>query len=346
MNSMRGRMLLPAALLLLAAYRPATAQGVLTGAGATFPEPIYSKWFAKFKQAANVTIDYQSVGSGAGIKQIQNKSVDFAASDAPLSSSEEGAMPGPVAHIPTVGGAVVLTYNIPGIGSGLRFTPEVIAGIYLGQIKKWNDTRIKAVNPSVNLPDMAVQPVYRSDGSGTTYIFTSYLKKVSKEWAGKIGAGKSVNWPGGLSGKGNPGVAATVRRTPGSVGYVELAFAINEKLAYGSVKNRAGNFVAPSAESVTYALGKYIGVLKQDIKTPTVDAPGVNSYPISGLTYILVLKSSGPKTGPLTKLLSWVMQNEQQDMARGLYYAPLPNALRQLNLAILKAIPGSQASAK
>lgn len=329
--------------LLAFALLPQLAQAQIRGAGATFPEPIYKQWFARFQQATGTSVDYQAVGSGQGINSIRNKTVDFGASDAPLNPSEEASMPSPVVHIPTVGGAVVITYNVPGIGAGLRFTPEIIAGIFLGQVKTWSDPRIKAANPGKILPDTAIQPVHRTDGSGTTYIFTNYLKKASGEWA-SVGAGKSVNWPVGLGGKGNPGVAAVVGRTPGAVGYVELAYAIENKLAYGSVRNRAGNYVTPSVESTTAAIAQYVGELRRNIKTPTVDAKGVNSYPICSLTYILMYKDGSGKAGPATKLWSWVMQPAQQEEAKSLYYAPLPAELVQINLATLRSIRGAQVS--
>lgn len=324
---------------LLAAFcaisRGAAAQ--VRGAGATFPEPIYAKWFAEFKgTAGGVSIDYQAVGSGQGINSIKNKTVDFGASDAPLSSSEEAAMPSPVVHIPTVGGAVAITYNLPGVPTGLKLTSDVIADIFLGKITAWNDPRIKAINPGVNLPGARVQPVHRAEGSGTTYIFTNYLKKASAAWAGGPGAGKSINWPTGLAGKGNEGVAAEVARSPGGVGYVELAYAIERKLPYAAVKNRAGKFVIPSSESTTAAIAQYVNELRHDIKTPTVDATGPKSYPICSLTYILMYKNG---TKPeVVKLWSWIMQPAQQSQASSLNYAPLPPELAKLNLAILKTV--------
>ncbi len=330
--------------LMTLSLSPLATQAQVRGAGATFPAPIYTQWFANFLKATGTSVDYQAVGSGAGYTAIKNKTVDFGASDAPLSASEEAAMAGGVVHIPTVGGAVVITYNLPGFGSGLRFTPQIITGIFLGKVKNWNDTLIKAANPGKTLPDTAIQPVHRTDGSGTTYIFTNYLKKADSEWAGGPGAGKSVNWPVGLGGKGNAGVSAIVKRTPGSVAYVELAYAIENKLPFGSVRNRAGNYVTPSSESTTEAINQYVSELRRDIKTPTVDAKGVNSYPICSLTYILIYKDGSGKAGLATKLWSWVMKSEQQAQAKSLYYAPLPAALVQLNLQTLKSIRGAQVS--
>ncbi len=310
----------------------------IQGAGATFPEPIYRQWFARYQQATRVSVNYQAVGSGAGVTQLKNKTVDFGASDAPLSAEEERSMPGLVVHIPTVGGAVVLTYNLPGVPNGLHFTPEIIAGIFLGKIKSWGDASLKAANPGINLPQTPIRSVHRSDGSGTTYIFTHYLKKVSREWASTVGAGKSVSWPGGLSGKGSSGVAAVVGRTPGSIGYVELAYAIQQRLAFGSVRNKAGMFVVPSVESTTFAIGQYTNQLKNDIKTPTVDADGAKSYPICSLTYIILYRSGSPNGKQAAKLWAWSMQNSQQEMVKALFYAPLPSALRNINSAILKTI--------
>jgi len=331
------RLLALASLLALAlAPRPAAAQ--VHGAGATFPEPIYRQWFAGFLKATGVSVDYQAVGSGQGVKSVHDKTVDFGASDAPLSAKEEADMPGPVVHIPTVGGAVVLTYELPGVASGLRLTPDVIADIFLGKIKNWSDPRIRGINPGVNLPNLNMLTVHRSDGSGTTYIFTHYLRKVSPAWASGPGAGKSVEWPTGLAGKGNAGVAANIKRTPGAVGYVELAYAVENKLPYASVKNRAGNFIKPSSESTTAAISQYVNELKKDIKTPTVDAAGANSYPICSLTYILLYRTGGSNVAQAVKLWSWVMQPAQQAQAKTLLYAPLPSALTKLNLANLATI--------
>lgn len=342
---MQGWLAFAAVLLPLAvATTPASAQTV-EGAGATFPYPIYKQWFAKFKQATGISVNYQSIGSGAGYNAIKNKTVDFGASDAPLSAAEEAAMPGPVVHIPTVGGAVALSYNLPGVGAGLRLTSDIIAGIYLGHIKTWNDAKIKAVNPGVNLPNLPIEPVHRTDGSGTTYIYTHYLRKANGEWASSVGAGKSVNWPVGLGGKGNDGVSAVVSRTQGAIGYMELAYAIEHHLPYAAIRNRAGNFVNPSVQSTEAAIGKYVPELRRNVKTPTVDAPGVNSYPICSVTYIIMYKNGGRNTGPATKLWGWAMERAQQEEASGLYYAPLPESLVQINMATLKSIHGSQVAA-
>lgn len=345
MNLLKSSAILAAGTMLMTiGLAPLAAEEQIRGAGATFPAPIYVKWFANFQKATGTSVDYQSIGSGPGYNAIKNKTVDFGASDAPLSAAEEAAMPGGVVHIPTVGGAVVLTYNLPGVGSGLRFTPQIIASIFLGKIKNWNDPLIKAANAGKMLPDTAIQPVHRTDSSGTTYIFTNYLKKADSEWAGGPGAGKSVNWPVGLGGKGNAGVSAVVKRTPGSFAYVELAYAIENKLPFGSVRNRSGNYVTPSSESTSEAINQYVSELRRNIKTPTVDAKGVNSYPICSLTYILIYKDGSGKAALTTKLWSWIMKPEQQGMAKSLYYAPLPASLVQLNLQTLKSIHGAQVS--
>ena len=317
----------------------AQAQNI-EGGGATFPYPIYKRWFAAYTKATGVQVNYQSIGSGAGYTALKNKTVDFAASDAPLSAAEEAALSGPVVHIPTVGGAVVLAYNLPGIGSGLHLTPAIISGIYLGTIKSWSDPAIKAANPKTNLPATAILPVHRTDGSGTTYIFTNYLKKASGDWASSVGAGKSVSWPSGLGGKGNDGVAAVVQRTEGGIGYVELAYAIEHKLAYASVKNKAGSFVAPSVESTQAAIEQYAAQLSKDIKTPTVDAPGANSYPICSVTYVIMYRNGGRNTRGAVKLWDWMMLPTQQNDAKSLYYAPIPAGLIKINQASLKAIRG------
>ncbi len=307
----------------------------IEGAGATFPKPIYSKWFAAFKAATGTSVNYNAVGSGAGVKALKDKTIDFGASDAPLSAAEEGAMQGGVVHIPTVGGAVVLCYNAAGVPNGLKLTGEIIADIYLGKIKSWNDNKIKAQNKGVNLPGTAITTIHRTDGSGTTYIFTHYLKKVSPDWAAGPGAAKSVNWPVGLGGKGNDGVAAQVKHADGTIGYVELAFAKQNNLSFAEVKNKAGKFVTATPESTTAAITQYVGQLTADIKTPTVDAPGAESYPICSLTYVLLYKNAKPAT---VKLWSWMMQPAQQGQAAGLYYAPLPASIVKRNEAVLKTI--------
>ena len=335
-----GKIAVTAALALAGlAPRPASAQ--LRGAGATFPAPIYTRWFAEFQKLSGKTVDYQAVGSGAGYTALKNRSVDFAASDAPLSAAEEASMPGAVVHIPTVGGAVVLSYNLPGVGGGVQFSGDIISDIFLGKIKSWADPRIRAINPGKRIPDMAIQPVHRTDGSGTTYIFTNYLKKASGDWAVGPGAGKSVNWTIGLGGKGNLGVEAVIKRTPGAIGYVELAYAIAQKMPYANVRNRAGKFIEPTVASTSAAIKEYASELARNVKTPTVDAKGANSYPICSVTYILFYKAAGPKNGEITSLWSWAMSPKAQEEATTLYYAPLPTGLVKINLATIKTVLGA-----
>jgi phosphate transport system substrate-binding protein len=269
----------------------AQAATSLTGAGATFPYPLYSKWFDVYARAKGVQINYQSIGSGGGITQLKNRTVDFGASDAPLSNSDMSAMPGPVVHIPTVAGAVAVAYNVPGLDKGLNLSGDTIAGIFLGQIRRWNDAKIAALNPGKRLPNKAIIVAHRSDGSGTTYIFTNYLKAVSSGWARQVGAGKAVDWPVGLGGKGNDGVAGIVKDQSGSIGYVELAYAVQNHLDYADVKNRSGKFVTPSVASVRAAALSASKAMRRDVRVSIVNAPGAGAYPISGFTYILLYKS-------------------------------------------------------
>jgi phosphate transport system substrate-binding protein len=268
----------------------------LTGAGATFPYPLYSKWFDTYKNVKGVEINYQPVGSGAGIKQLKSKTVDFGASDAVLKADEKAEMPGEVLQIPTAAGAVVVVYNLDGAPQHLKMSGDVLADIFLGKIKNWNDPRIAAANAGVKLPTRAITVARRSDGSGTTNIFTSYLKAVSPEWSSKVGAGKAVEWPVGIGGKGNDGVASTVKNTRGSIGYVELAYATEQKMSYAAIKNSAGQFVVPSPDSTTAAAEANAAALQKDITTPIVNASGAKSYPISGFTYLLVYKKQDDAT--------------------------------------------------
>jgi len=302
----------------------------LSGAGATFPAPLYSKWFDTYKESAGVQINYQAIGSGAGIKQLSAKTVDFGASDAPLSAKDK--VPAPVATIPTVGGAVVLAYNLPGAPPNLKMDGSVVADIFLGKITKWNDPAIAALNPGVTLPGNSIVVAHRSDGSGTTNIFTNYLAAVSPTWKTKVGAGKSVDWPTGIGGKGNDGVAAGIKQAPGGFGYVELAYAKQNKLPYASVKNQAGQFVSPDAAGVTAAAEGALAAVQKDITAPISNAPGAKAYPISGFTYIMVYKTApNPEKGAAVKeFLKWAMTQGQKDAA-ALDYAPLPESLVALN---------------
>jgi phosphate transport system substrate-binding protein len=312
----------------------ALAQLKLNGAGATFPYVIYSKWFDLYHTKTGVEFNYQSIGSGGGIKQVTEGTVDFGASDAPMSDMQlkeaKDKQGTDILHIPTVMGAVVVTYNIPGFGSGLRLTPEALAGIYLGQITKWNDEKLTSINPGKTLPDLSILVTHRSDGSGTTSIFTDYLTKVSKDWEQKVGKGTSVNWPVGLGGKGNEGVAGLVKQSEGSIGYVELAYAVKNGQPYASLKNKAGNFVEPTFQAVTAAAAA-MKEMPEDLRVSLTDAGGKDSYPVSGFTWLLVYKGNKDKekVKAIADFLKWAMA-EGQSYAKDLYYAPLPKEVKQL----------------
>jgi len=297
---------------------------LVTGAGATFPFPLYSKWFSDYnKLRPELRFNYQSIGSGGGIKQISERTVDFGASDAPMTDEELARAQG-IQHIPTVLGAVVVTYHAP--IQGLKLTPETLAGIFLGGITKWNDPKLARDNPGLKLPDTAVAVVHRSDGSGTTSIFTDYLAKVSPEWKSRVGAGKSVKWPVGLGAKGNEGVTGVVKSTPGAVGYVELAYAHQNQLAMASLRNRDGVFMAPSLESTSAAAA---GVeMPADYRVSITDAKGKDAYPIASFTYLLVYKDQAdPKKGEAMLRFLWWAVHEGQATTASLDYAPLPKAV-------------------
>jgi len=314
-----------AALALFALVQPASAQTLINGAGATFPYPIYSKWFDEYaKVDPEVRFNYQSIGSGGGIKQISSRTVDFGASDGPMTDEQLKQAPSELLHIPTVLGAVVATYNLPG-NPKLSFTPDVLADIFLGKITKWNDARIAAVNRGVQLPDQPILVVHRSDGSGTTYIWVDYLSKVSPEWQQKVGKGTSVNWPVGLGGKGNEGVAGQVKNTPGALGYVELAYAVKNKMPVAAVKNAAGKFVEPTIASTTAAAAGAAKSMPADFRVSLTNAPGEEAYPIASFTWLLVYKDQPNelKGRALAKFLWW-MSHEGQKYADDLLYAPLP----------------------
>jgi phosphate transport system substrate-binding protein len=300
----------------------------LTGAGATFPYPIYSKWFSDYANATGIKINYQSIGSGGGVRQISEQTVDFGASDGPMSDEELAkAKGGPILHIPTVLGADVITYNVPGVTAVLKLTPSVIADIFMGRIKKWNDTRLASLNPGVTLPNQDILVVHRSDGSGTTYIFTDYLDKVSPAWHTGVGKGKEVKWPVGLGGKGNEGVSGQVKQTPGAVGYVELAYAKQNNLPAALVRNKSGQYIAASVPAVTAAAAGVAQSLpaNTDYRLSIVDAPGAQSYPISSFTWLLVYQhqSDAVKGKKLVDFLNWAM-TEGEKTAPTLDYAPLP----------------------
>ena len=303
----------------------------LTGAGATFPYPIYSKWFSDYAKQTGIKINYQSIGSGGGIRQVSEQTVDFGASDGPMSDEEMAkAKGGPILHVPTVLGADVITYNLPGVTAALKFTPDLIAGIFMGRVTKWNDSRITSLNPGVSLPNQDILVVHRSDGSGTTYIFTDYLDKVSPSWHASVGKGKEVKWPVGLGGKGNEGVAGQIKQTPGAIGYVELAYAKQNNLPVAAVRNKAGQYVAASVPAVTAAAAGVAESLpaNTDYRISIVNARGADSYPISSFTWILVYQhqTDAVKGKKLVDFLNWAL-TEGEKVAPTLDYAPLPTAM-------------------
>ena len=298
----------------------------LQGAGATFPNPLYQKWLSEYgKLHSNVRIDYQSIGSGGGIKQLKEQTVDFGASDAPMKDDDLKSAPGEVLHIPTVLGAVVITYNLQGVSQPLKFSSEVIADIFLGKIKKWNDPKIAADNSGVTLPANDITVVHRSDGSGTSAVFTDYLSKVSAEWKEKVGSGTSPSWPVGIGGKGNEGVTGQVKNTPNTIGYVELAYAVQNKLPVAQIKNASGNFIEPSIDAVTAAASASAANTPEDLRVSITNAAGPQAYPISSYTYILVYKEQkdAAKGKALVDFLWWGIHDGEQ-FAKELQYAPLP----------------------
>lgn len=313
------------ACLALALALPAVAQTTLNGAGATFPYPMYSKWFSDYHTLhPDIQINYQSIGSGGGIRQVLAQTVDFGASDGPMTDQQLAEAKFKILHIPTVMGAVVPAYNIPGVTGEIKFTPEALAGIFLGKISKWNDSAITSANPGINFPSTDIIVVHRSDGSGTTYIFTDYLSKVSPEWASGPGRGTSVKWPVGLGGKGNEGVAGQIRQLPGSIGYVELIYAVQNKIPYGVVRNAAGVYVKASLESVTAAAASMKN-MPADFRVSITNAPGKDAYPICSFTWLLIPQvSKDPAKGKiLHDFLNWMVDEGQKETA-ALTYAPLP----------------------
>ena len=326
------------AMFALGAAGSLAAQG-LTGAGATFPYPLYSKWFDVYHQKTGIEINYQSIGSGAGIQQVKAGTVDFGASDAALSNDRLREMPRAIVHFPTAGGAVALVVNLPGLKDRLKLTPAVITAISLGTITAWNDRAIAAANPGLALPAAPIFAVHRSDGSGTTNIFTMYLSAVSGAWKELVGANTSVSWPSGVGGKGNEGVAGLVRQTPGAIGYVELAYAKQNQLAIALVKNRAGNYIEPSLESTTAAVAVAGNALAKDVRTPIVNSKGGGAYPIAGLTYLLIYKDSKDpaRARMLADFIRWAI-HDGQAMAGPLDYAPLPAAVVKVNEAALATL--------
>ncbi|HKP35688.1 MAG TPA: phosphate ABC transporter substrate-binding protein PstS [Pyrinomonadaceae bacterium] len=312
----------------------------LQGAGATFPYPLYLKWLNEYTKAnPNVRVDYQSIGSGGGIKQIQAQTVDFGASDAPMTDADLKAAPGPIIHVPTVLGAVVLTYNLPESTQPLRFSPEVIADIFLGKITKWNDARIAADNPGASLPAKDITVVHRADGSGTSFVFTDYLAKVSPEWKEKVGADKSPKWPVGQGGKGNEGVTGQIKQQPNTIGYVELAYAVQNKLPVALIKNKSGSFIEPSIDAVTAAAAGAVADTPKDLRVSITDAAGATAYPISSYTYILVYQDQkdAAKGKALVDFLWWGIHDGEK-FAKDLQYAPLPEEIVKRTEALIGTI--------
>jgi phosphate transport system substrate-binding protein len=323
-------------LLLLCALAavPLAAQTTLNGAGATFPNPIYSKWFSEYgKLHSNVQVNYQSIGSGGGIRQVTEGTVDFGASDMPMTDGQlaeaQSKLKTTVLNIPSVLGAVVPAYNIPGVSGEVKFTPDALAGIFLGKITKWNDKAITSANPGVNFPDKDIVVVHRSDGSGTTFIWTDYLSKVSPDWKNQVGSNTSVKWPVGLGGKGNEGVAGSIRQLQGAIGYVELIYAVQNNIPYGSVRNAAGVFLKASLEGVTAAAAS-APKMPADFRVSITDAPGKSAYPISSFTWLLIPEQSkdAAKGRILADFLNW-MVTDGEKMASALSYAPLPDSVVQ-----------------
>jgi phosphate transport system substrate-binding protein len=330
-----------AAATLLGAAGPTPAQQpiTLTGAGATFPFPLYSKWSQVYDAEKGVRINYQSIGSGGGIRQFIAKTVEFGATDGPMTDEQMRQAGGRVLHVPMVAGAVVPVYNVPGIGPGLNFTPDTLADVFLGKITKWNDPRLAKDNASARLPAADIVVVHRSDGSGTTAIWVNYLSKVSNEWKTKVGEGTSVNWPTGLGGKGNEGVAGVVKQTPNSLGYVELAYALTNQMTFGNVRNRAGQFVRPSLSSTTKAMDGALKTIPDDYRVFFTDPVGRDGYPVAGFTWILVYGDQpDPAKGKALVDFLWWATHDGQKYAPTLLYASLPKSLVQRIEGTLKSV--------
>jgi len=327
------------ALLCLTFSLPAFAQTTLNGAGATFPYPMYSKWFSEYhKLHPDVEINYQSIGSGGGIRQVLAGTVDFGASDGPMTDDQLKEAKTKILHVPTVLGADVPAYNIPGVTAELKFTPETLAGIFLGKITSWDSPALAKDNPGIKLPSQPIILIHRSDGSGTTYIWTDYLSKVSSEWQSQVGKGTSVKWPVGLGGKGNEGVAGMIRQMPGAIGYIELIYAVQNNIPYGVVRNAAGNFVKASLESVTAAAASVLN-MPADFRVSITNAPGKDAYPISSFTWLLIpVRSKDATKGKiLADFLNW-MVDDGQKMTAQLTYAPLPQTVASKVKAEIKQV--------
>ena len=317
-----------------------TAQAIINGAGATFPNPIYQKWFAEYnKLHAEVRINYQPVGSGGGIQQVSKKVVFFGATDGPMTSEQLLAADGKLLHFPTVLGGVVPIYNVPGLNAELKFSGPLLADIFLGKVAKWNDPALAKENPGVQLPNTDIVVVHRSEGSGTTYIFTDFLAKVSPEWKSKVGVNNSVNWPTGIGSKGSDGVTGQVKSTPGAIGYTELTYALTNKIAYGTVKNSAGKYVKASTESVTAAADAAAKQMPADFRVSITNAPGEGAYPIASFTWLLLYQNPSDKTQAkvMVGFLTWALQDGQK-FAPEMGYAPLPKAVVDLELKALATI--------
>jgi phosphate transport system substrate-binding protein len=336
-----GKPLAGVALLILVQCVRADSQLLINGAGATFPYPIYSKWFDEYaKVDTSVRFNYQSIGSGGGIMMLRNRTVDIGASDAPLSDTQAKAMPAPVVHFPSVLGAVVLMYNLPELkNQSIKLTGPVVANIYLGKITRWNDPAISELNPGVRFPDEAIQVVHRSDGSGTTYIFSDYLSKVSAEWPRQVGHGTALKWPVGLGGKGSEGVTGLVQQTPGALGYVELTYALTNHIPVAVIRNHDGNWTRPTLDGVTAAAAGAAANMPADFRVSITDSPGPRSYPLSSFTYLLVYReqSDHAKGQAIVNFVKWALKDGQKDAAP-LNYAPLPPAVVSKELEALGQI--------
>jgi phosphate transport system substrate-binding protein len=327
------------ALLCVVLAAPVFGQTTLNGAGATFPNPMYQKWFSEYHKAhPDIQFNYQSIGSGGGIRQVLAQTVDFGASDGPMTDEQLSQAKTKILHIPTVMGAVVPAYNVPGVSGELKFTPEALSGIFLGKITTWNDPAIAKANPGVNLPAQSIIVIHRSDGSGTTYIFTDYLSKVSSEWQNGPGKGTSVKWPVGLGGKGNEGVAGMIRQMQGGIGYIELIYAVQNKIDFGSVKNSSGTFVKASLDSVTAAAASAKS-MPADFRVSITNAPGKDAYPISSFTWLLIPEKSkeAAKGKILADFLTW-MVDDGQKMTADLTYAPLPGNVAEKVKGAIKMV--------
>jgi phosphate transport system substrate-binding protein len=320
--------------------RSGYADQLINGAGATFPYPIYSKWFDVYaKENPGIKFNYQSIGSGGGIRMLSNRTVDVGASDAPMTDQQLSEAPGKILHFPSVMGADVIAYNLPGFTGTLRLTGPVVADIFLGKITKWDDDQIKALNPGTAIPSQDIVVCHRSDGSGTSYIFTDYLSKVSPTWATDPGKGTAVKWPAGLGGKGNEGVTALIQQTPGAIGYIELIYALNNKIPFAQIQNKAGNWVTASLAGVTAAAASASGNMPADFRVSITNAPGADAYPISSFTWLLIYqKQSNKDVGEqIKKFLSWAL-GEGQTLAPALQYAPLPAEVVQKETAQIQQI--------